>query len=61
MYLKNGLANETFSAATMHEIMDKADNFWSANQVESPQVAAITAAVTKVNQAQNYSQFYAYY
>ena len=37
----------------MHEIMDKADNFWSANQVESPQVAAITAAVTKVNQAQN--------
>ena len=53
MYLKNGLANETFNATTMHDIMDKADNFWAANQVESPQVAAITAAVTKVNQTQS--------
>ena len=44
MYLKNGLANEEFSAATMHQIMDKADNYWAANQ--DKQVAAVSSPVT---------------
>ena len=44
MYLKNGLANEEFNAATMHQIMDKADNYWAANQ--DKQVAAVSSPVT---------------
>ena len=35
MYLKTGLANETFNSTNMNAIMDKADNLWSANQVNS--------------------------
>ena len=45
MYLKNALANEVFNATNMHEIMDKADNFWAANQTTT-QVAAVSAPVT---------------
>ena len=47
MYLKNGLANEVFNAANMQDIMDKADNFWTANQVTN-QVSAVSAPDTQV-------------
>ena len=46
MYLKNGLANETFSAASMQEVMDKADNYYAANQV-TKQVNAVSPPVTQ--------------
>ena len=55
LYLKSGLANERFNADNMQEIMDKADNYWAANQVENqvssvttPVVAATTAVSTPV-------------
>ena len=32
LYLKTHLANEEFSAATMENIMDRADNLWLSNQ-----------------------------
>ena len=42
LYLKTGLANETFNNANMHDIMDRADNLWAANQVDK-QVSALAA------------------
>ena len=42
VYLKTGLANETFDATNMHGIMDRADNLWAANQVEK-QVSAVSS------------------
>ena len=41
LYLKSGLANEVFNATNMQNIMDKADNYWAANQVEN-QVSAVS-------------------
>lgn len=43
MYLKNGLANETFNAANMQDIMDKADNLWDANQTSQVSISAVSA------------------
>ena len=55
LYLKSGLANERFNADNMQEIMDKADNYWAANQAENqvssvttPGVPATTAVSTPV-------------
>ena len=45
LYLKTGLANETFNAANMHAIMDRADNLWAANQSDK-QVSAVTNMTT---------------
>lgn len=45
LYLKSGLANEVFNATNMQNIMDKADNYWAANQVEN-QVSAVSTPVT---------------
>ena len=47
-YLKTGLANETFSEQTMHAIMEKADNFWAANQGDK-QVSAVEKPVTSAS------------
>ena len=46
MYLKSGLANEQFNATNMHNVMDKADNFWSANQTDT-QINIITNPAAK--------------
>ena len=43
MYLKNGLANETFNATNMQSIMDKADNLWDANQATQVAISAVSA------------------
>ena len=43
LYLKSHLANEEFSATTMQSIMDKADNFWNANQTDTTVAAVATA------------------
>ena len=60
LYLKSGLANEVFNATNMQTIMDKADNYWAANQVENqvssvntPGVAATTAVSTPVTTTDN--------
>ena len=60
LYLKSGLANEVFNATNMQTIMDKADNYWAANQVENqvssvntPGVAATTAVSTPVTATDN--------
>ena len=45
LYLKSGLANEVFNATNMQNIMDKADNYWAANQVEN-QVSAVSTPGT---------------
>ena len=45
MYLKNGLANEVLTADSIQDIMDKADNFWAANQGDK-QIAAVTTDTT---------------
>ena len=53
MYLKNGLANENFIADNMHNIMDRADNLWDANQVtEINSVAVSTPVSAESNQAE---------
>ena len=46
LYLKNGLANEVLTTASMASIMEKADNIWSANQ-EKTQVSAVTTKLTE--------------
>ena len=50
LYLKSGLANERFNADNMQEIMDKADNYWAANQVEN-QVSSVTTPVVAATTA----------
>ena len=45
-YLKNGLANEVLTTNSMADIMDKADNLWSANQGET-QVSAVESSTPK--------------
>ena len=45
MYLKTGLANEVFNANNMHNIMDKADNLWAANQTNR-QISALSTTAT---------------
>ena len=56
MYLKNALANDVFSEATMHDIMDRADNSWAANQpdtqissVEKPAAPEKTSEIAAVS------------
>ena len=51
MYLKNGLANEVFDSTNMHEIMDRADNLWAANQSEK-QVSSVSQEKTKESDAE---------
>ena len=46
LYLKNGLADEVLSAATLQHIQDRADNLWSANQNDEQIAAVTTAAAT---------------
>ena len=44
--LKTGLANEVFNATNMHNIMDKADNLWAANQTNRQISVVSTPAST---------------
>ena len=46
LYLKTGLANEVLSTATMTEIMERADNLWSANQ--DKQISAVSTTTQAV-------------
>ena len=45
MYLKMGLADQTFNSTTMQAIMDRADNLWAANQ--SKEIALVTKPADK--------------
>ena len=49
MYLKNGLANEELTVNNIQAIMDRADNFWAANQADE-QVAAVTTTTPPTTQ-----------
>ena len=42
LYLKNGLADEVLSSTSIQKIMDRADNFWAANQGDE-QVSEVTS------------------
>ena len=53
MYLKTGLANETFNQANMHGIMDRADNLWAANQNDKQVSVVSTSSTTSATPSTN--------